>query len=212
MKKKILSLVVISMILFTTLITSGQSNVITKQNTDEFSGTFSEISESNLVKQTTLETITTGMQEYIDQLSCSPLLKQLVIRCIKQGVYDLKKQGINSEVSIDTLELSSYGKERAFGNSRSRFFIFNSYPDTVEIQTTIPSHIENLTGNSTLEIFIKLYPLVDSIKTSKQMIIRTLYQETSGIWPSIGARIVEDNTTTFIIAFGPGMKWNWKIF
>ena len=213
MKKKILSLVVISMIIFTTMIASGQSDVITKQNTNEIPDTFSDISESNLIKQTTLETITEDMQDYIDQLSCSPIIKQFFIQCIKQGLNDLKKQGINSEVSIDTLSLSSYDEKRAFGNSRTRFFIFNSYPDTVQIETTIPPIIQNRTDNSTLEIFIKLYPVVDNIKTSKQMIVRTLTQETSVIWPCIGARIIEDNTTTsFIIAFGPAIKWSWSLF
>jgi len=213
MKKKILSLVVISMIIFTTMIASGQSNVVTKQNTNEIPGTLSDISESKLVKQTTLETITEDMQEYIDQLSCSPIIKQFFIQCIKQGLNDLKKQGINSEVSTDTLSLSSYDEKKAFGNSRTRFFIFNSYPDTVQIETTIPPLVENRTDNSTLEIFIKLYPVVDNIKTSKQMIVRTLTQETSVIWPCIGARIVEDNTTTsFIIAFGPAIKWSWSLF
>jgi len=44
------------------------------------------------------------------------------------------------------------------------------------------------------------------------MPIRKLYQETSVIWPAIGARIKEEDNTVFIIAIGPNIKWDWKLF
>ena len=96
---------------------------------------------------------------------------------------------------------------------KKHMFLMNIHPDTVEIKTTIPPKIENLTReNSTLEIFIKLYPFTDSVETTQRMVLRKLYQKTSLIWPAIGARVIENNITTFIIAFGPGIKRDWKIF
>ena len=213
MKKKIISLLLILIFLMTTFITPVQSINTTKQNTTEFSTQLSTASDSYLLKSTTIGTITTLIKDHLRQMPYSSRFKQRFTTYLELGLYEMEKLGVTSEKNLlETQSILTDGMLPMNGLKR-HLFLMNIDPDTVEIKTTIPPQIENLTGNnSTLEIFIKLYPFTDSVKTTQRIALRKLYQTTSLIWPAIGARVIENNITTFIIAFGPGIKREWKFF
>ena len=213
MKKKIISLLLILILLMTALLTSVQSITITKQNTIELTTQLSTASESHLLKSTTIETITALIKDHLRQMPYLSIFKQRLTRYLELVIYEMEKLGITSEKNlIETQSILTDGM-LPINSLKRHLFLMNINPDTVEIKTTIPPHIENLTGdNSTLEIFIKLIPFTDSVETTQQIALRKLYQETSLIWPAVGARIIENNITTFIIAFGPGIKREWKFF
>jgi len=124
--------------------------------------------------------------------------------------------GITSEKNL--LETENILTKGFFNRKpRIRSFLINLRPDVADVTTSIPPFVINLSKNNesenvSLEIFIKLIPLFDSIQTEQRIILRKLYQSSSLLWPAIGARILEDNVTSFILAFGPGFQWTWRIF
>ena len=213
MKEKIISLVLIVLLLTITFVTPIQSSSTTKQNTIESSIELSTASDSHLFKSTTIGTITTIIKDNLRQMSYSPRFKQRFTKYLELGLYEMEKLGVTPEKNLLETKSILTDKMLPIDGLKRHMFLINIDPDTVEIKTTIPPQLENLTGdNSTLEIFIKLYPITDSVKTTQRMTLRKLYQTTSLIWPAIGARVIENNITTFIIAFGPGIKREWKIF
>ena len=212
MKKKMFSILLISIVLMPTLITSVQSINTTIQEKNNLITQASTLPESGVLESTTIQIITTLMKDYVDEMPYSSRTKERFIRYIEQGMYELERQEVTSEKNLLETQRILTDSENLLEGLKRHKFLFNINPDTVEIETTIPSHISNLTGgNTTHEIFIKLVPFADSVKTSQRIIIRKLYQETSLIFPAIGARVIEDNSTVFIIAFGPGMKRNWRL-
>lgn len=212
MKKKIIALLLI-LLLMITFITPVQSINTTKQNTTEVSTQLSTASDSYLLKSTTIGTITALIKDHLRQMSSSSRFKQRFTKYLELGLYEMEKLGVTSEKNLlETQSILTDGMLPIDGLKR-HLFLMNINPDTVAIKTTIPRRIENLTGdNSTLEIFIKLYPFTDSVETTQRITLRKLYQTTSLLWPAIGARVIENNITTFIIAFGPGIKREWKLF
>jgi hypothetical protein len=124
-------------------------------------------------------------------------------------------KGITAEKTLsETKEMLDHDTGlRLRGSHR---FLINFYPDVARVVTVLPRYTRNISEtnesqNRTLEIFIKLIPFYDYIKTENRIIVRILCQS-SVIWPAIGMRIIEGNTTVFILAFSPGIQWSWKLF
>ena len=143
----------------------------------------------------------------------SPRFKERFTEYLEQGLFEMEKLGITSEKNLLETQTIVTNEPRIKNPFKSHRFLMNINPDSVDIETTIPTYIDNQTGdNYTIEIFIKLIPFVDSIQTIQQIIIRKFYQESSLLWPAIGLRIIEDDKTVFIIAFGKGMTWKFRFW
>lgn len=172
---------------------------------------------NNNYSKSSSESITIGefVEMIKDELHRTPLnsrFKTMFTKYLENGIEEMKEIGIIENNLQETKDIFTKG---LFDRKRLHSFLINYNPDEVYILTTIPPIVRNLsnndTNNRTLEIFIKLIPLFDSIQTEQRIIIRKLYQSTSLIWPALGGRIIEDNSTKFILAFGPGIQWNWRL-
>ena len=213
MNKKFISLLIITIFILINITSSvhgvNLKNQILKDQYTELSNSY----DNDVLKSTKIGDILKLLKDHINKMQCSSKLKIRIHNFLEDAIYEMKENGITYNKNL--FEVQNIIKNRLafrdlFNNHR---FLMNFYPDTVEIETTLPKDIRNISGgNQTLEIFIKLYPIVDFVRTTKQMPIRKLYQETSVIWPAIGARIREDDNTVFIIAIGPNIKWDWKLF
>jgi len=212
MKKKMMSSLLISIFLIMTLIPSVQSTDTTRLNTTELH-TQLPTSESHLLETTTIGTVTALIKDYLHQMPYSSRFKERFTKYLEQGLFEMEKLGITSEKNLLETQIIVTNEPLLKNPFKSHRFLMNINPDSVNIETTIPTYIENQTGdNYTIEIFIKLIPLVDSIQTIQRIIIRKFYQESSLLWPAIGLRIIEDGETVFIIAFGKGITWNFKFW
>ena len=217
MKKKVVSLMIISMFLVTGFITSVQSIETMKQNITTSQPQLPTSSESCPLESITIDTMTTLIKNRLHQMPYTSRFKARFTRYIEMGIKEMEKLGITPEKNLIETQTLLTESPLPLKPSKKHFFLMNLYPDSVDITTTIPTYIENLTGedwadNTTLEIFVKLIPLIDSIETVQRIILRKLYQEASSLLPAIGARIRKDNSTVFIVAFGPGIKWSWRFF
>jgi len=217
MKKKVISLMIILMFLLTGFITSVQSIETKKINTTESNLQLSTDQESNILESITIGMIASLIKNRLQQMPYSQRFKDRFTRYIEKGITEMEKLGITQGKNLDKIQTAPTDNPLALKPAKKHFFLMNIYPDTVDIETIVPRYVQNLTGddwqdNTTIEFFIKLIPLFDSIDTSQRVIIRKLHQSTSLIYPAIGARIIQDNSTLFITAFGPGIKWSWRLF
>ncbi len=212
MKKKIISLLLILLFLMTTLITSVQSTDTTKLNTTELR-TELPMSESHLLETTTIGTVTTFIKDYLHQMQYSPRFKERFTEYLEQGLFEMEKLGITSEKNLLETQTIVTNEPRIKNPFKSHRFLMNFNPDSVEMETTIPTYIDNQSvDNYTVEVFIKLIPFIDSLQTVQRIILRKFYQESSFLWPAIGLRIIEDGETVFIIAFGKGITWKFRFW
>jgi len=217
MKKKVVSLMIISMFLVTGFITSVQSIETKKQKITTSQPQLPTSSESCPLESITIDTMTTLIKNRLHQMPYTSRFKARFTRYIEMGIKEMEKLGVTPEKNLFETQTILTDELLPLKPSKAHFFLMNLYPDSVDITTTIPTYVENLTGddwadNTTLEIFVKLIPFFDSVETVQRIILRKLYQETSLLLPAIGARIREDNSTVFIVAFGPGIKWSWRFF
>jgi len=217
MKKKVVSLMIISMFLVTGFITSVQSIETKKQKITTSQPQLPTSSESCPLESITIDTMTTLIKNRLHQMPYTSRFKARFTRYIEMGIKEMEKLGVTPEKNLFETQTLLAESPLSLKPPRTHLFLMNLYPDSVDITTTIPTYIENLTGddwadNTTLEIFVKLIPFFDSVETVQRIILRKLYQETSLLLPAIGARIREDNSTVFIAAFGPGIKWSWRFF
>ncbi len=216
MKKKVISLIIL-MFLLTGFIASVQSVETKRFYKAESDLQLPVETESYMLESITIGTMTALIKDQLGQLPINSRLKERFEKYIEKGINEMNMMGITSEKSF--VETQTILSDSLLNPKRPKthMFLMNLYPDSVDITTMIPTYIENLTGNdwqdnTTVEIFVKLIPLFDSIDTSQRVIIRKLHQTTSLIYPAIGARIRQDNSTLFIAAFGPGIKWSWRLF
>ena len=217
MKKKLISLMILSLLIITCFITSVQSIDSKKINTTESNLQLSTNQESNILESITIGMITSQIKNRLQQMPYSQRFKDRFTRYIEKGITEMENLGITQGKNLDKIQTTLTDIPLALKPAKKHFFLINIYPDTVDIETIVPTYVQNLTGddwqdNTTIEFFIKLIPLFDSIDTSQRVIIRKLHQSTSLIYPAIGARIRQDNSTVFITAFGPGIKWSWSLF
>ena len=217
MKKKIISLFITIFLLtgFTTIVQSIEiKNILSTNNYQESA----ESSESCIFESITLGRFISEIKEQLNKVPLSSRFKARLVNFIESGINEMEKMGINSEKNLleteDTLSNGLFDRLK----DRSHNFLMNFYPDSVDILTVIPPFEVNLSENNEsensskkLEVFIKLIPVIDSITTENRIIFRILRQS-SIVWPAIGGRILEDNSTTFILAFGPGIQWSWRLF
>jgi len=151
------------------------------------------------------------------QIPVSIQLKHLLAKAIEQGIAQLNTNGLSSEQNLLKMNAEDIGNLAMPRFRLPHVFLINYYPDVVNMSLTLDPwkmEMSNSSGyeNRTLEIFVKLVPIVDYVKTEQRIIFRKLYQNTAYLFPSIGCRILQDNSTLFIIAFGPMMQRNWKLF
>lgn len=209
MRKKFITFIIITLFLVTTSTTTAYQQTNRIQ-----SPTISSEPESSspILNSITLEDFITTLHQHIQQLPLNSKIKFLLTYSIKKGYHDLEQLGLTPKTTLT--ETQQLLLEYPLGGiqARARFFIINVYPDTVTILTSIPPNIVNLSEeNTTLEILIKITPFLDYIQTEQRIILRKLYQSTSLLWPAIGGRIQEGNTTKFILVFGPGIRWDWRL-
>ena len=217
MKKKVISLMIIMMFLITGFIASVQSVETKRLYKAESDLQLPLEIKSHMLESITIETMTSLIKDRLGQLPINSRLKERFARYIEKGINEMNMMGITSEKNlVETQNILTDGLLNP-KRPKTHIFLMSLYPDSVDITTMIPTYIENLTGdewqdNTTIEIFVKLIPLFDSVSTSQRVIIRKLRQTTSIVYPAIGARIRQDNSTLFIAAFGPGIKWSWRLF
>ena len=213
MRKKLITMVFVLLCVLIILLPSVLGVTLTKNLTQQKSISQSPEKDSNPLSSLTLQQLKNLLIDYIHKSSLSFLLKQQLLYSINQGLNELQHTGIVSFSHFCKTSTNLPKGILGFNGLSRHFILLNIDPDTVKIRTTLPPEIQNISGdNATLEIFIKLYPYRDSIQTTQTIIIRKLYQETSVLLPAIGARIIQNNITTFIIAFGLGMRREWKFF
>ena len=213
MTKKIFILPIILLLIVTTSTSVAIQHLELKDNST-ISNETQLLPKLSLMETTTIQDFITILYTQIQQLPTNSLTRYLLTKSIEQGMKQIKKIGITSETSLsETQEILVEITPNV--RPRARFFIINIYPDDVQMLLTTPPHVINLSNNGsaneTLEILFKIMPLVDFIQTEQRIIIRKLYQYTSFILPAIGGRILEDNTTKFILVFGPGIRWDWRL-
>lgn len=224
MNRKIISMLVVLMFIATSsMVVMGQSFGIKTLDIKQASETNDQIKipkadELCVLESITVDEVITLIKEQLHQIISNSRLRLLLMKCIENGISEMGEMGITSEKSLmETENIMSTGK---FFNIKPRGihrFMINIDPDAVLLSTTLPSREIDLTGdneseNKTLEIFVKLIPLLDSVSTEQRLIIRKLHQRTALLWPAIGARIIEGDETTFILAFGKGIYWSFRIF
>ncbi|MEM0466546.1 MAG: hypothetical protein QXX20_02950 [Candidatus Thermoplasmatota archaeon] len=158
------------------------------------------------------------LKEYLENVSVSPSIKQQLYRSIELGLAEMKYLNIQPEQTLK--EVQDYYPTGIRGPfQRDHIFLMNFYPDVVSINVLFPTYKINITHENktsditqVLEIFVKLVPLFDSVQTQNRIFIRKLYQKTSPIWPAIGGRILDNDTTVFILAFGLKIDWKMRFF
>jgi hypothetical protein len=203
MNRKVITLLVIAMFIATssTTVAVGSIEFINQSSTDYYeSTTISEFAEI--------------IKDELYRTRLNSRIEMFFTKCIEKGIEELEEIGIierNLEETEDILTKGFFNRK-----TRYRSILINYNPDEVNIYTTIPPFVRNIsdneTENRTLEIFIKLIPIFDIIETEQRIFIRKLYQSTSLLWPAIGGRIIEDNSTKFILAFGAAIHWYWRLF
>jgi len=206
MNKKIISLLVIAIFIATssTTITAKSMELMNQSSTN-----YNKFSSESITIGEFVEII----KDELDRSRLNSRFKLILMKFIEEGTKEIEEIGITENSLQETENIFTKG----FFNRkpRSRSFLINLNPDMVTIYTTIPPFVRNLsnneTENRTLEIFIKLIPLFDMIETEQRIFIRKLYQSTSTLWPAIGGRITEGDSTKFILAFGPGIQWYWRL-
>ena len=162
---------------------------------------------------TTIQDMVLLMEEYLESLSLPPRLHLLFSRSISRGLHQLDTVGIHPSMTIKDTSTMLTPNHVPLALQKSRLFLVSSYPDMVDMNLTIPPFEQNESEeNVSIEIFIKLYPVVDYVMCEKEWIIRTFCQETSLLWPAIGGRVIKEDETSFIMAFGPGIRWSWRLF
>jgi hypothetical protein len=210
MKNKLLSLVLITLIIATSYSTIAQPQQQI-QPAQQYNCIAASDPRTNL-DSITLNHLITLIKDNIQNLQISQKLQTLVNRFINRGVQQLQQQGITLETPINNIQTI----EPLATRKRSAFFLINYNPDSIFILTSIEPYQVNLSdnqtqGNQTLEILIKIMPFLDYVQTEQLIILRKLYQSTSLLWPAIGIRILEDDTTVFILMFGPGIQRSWRL-
>jgi len=217
MKKKLLSIMILAILVASGFLSSVQSSEIKSSYTKDSNVSLSTNTQANNLESLTIGLLTELITNHLQKTPYPIKLKEKFLQYLDKGINEMNELGITSEKNLfETQDILSDGFFTV-GRPTTHFFLLNLYPDFVDITVTLPTYIENLTGdewqdNTTLEIFVKLIPLLDSIDTSQRVIIRKLYQKTSVLWPVIGGRIRQDNSTLVMAAFGPGIKWTWRIF
>ena len=206
MKKKLLSIVLVSMFIFTAFASASNTKILKSENTS--------IVDQNSTDSIKVNEIVENIIDYLNELQISDKSKSILRSFILLGLKNLEKIDIDKDVSISDSQ-DIINERGIFGRTKNKFVLINYRPDNVILNVTLPTKIinlsdENQTSNRTLEIFVKLIPFIDVVETEQRVIIRKLYQS-SVIWPAIGARIVEDDETSFILAFGINIKWSWKL-
>jgi hypothetical protein len=136
---------------------------------------------------------------------------------IKNGVKELHQSGYSTQVTLGKLQRECSSGLFNRGVQRHHRVLMNFYPDIVVINTSLPIYTEDASeqlgiSNATIEFFIKIVPLVDTIETQNRIFLRTLTQKTSVLGPAIGIRLIESNTTVFILAFGSNIQRSWHLF
>lgn len=178
----------------------------------------SHTSVSESTPTITISDIRLLLYEKLQHYPLNPQIRLILQHSIDEGMKDLETMGVSFKENILNPQKSSVEMPLKL-LKRTHVMLLNFYPDVVNISLTLRPFVTNLSSNitgqnttHTLEIFIKLIPVIDFVKTEQRIILRKVYQNTPLLWPSIGCRILEENTTVFIIAFGPGMQRSWKIF
>ncbi len=199
MKNKILSLIIITIFLFSsTFVVLGEGGHDTKE------------------KSLKIDELILEIEENLEKMPISNMKKEMLSRFIDLGIEEMHDIGITAETSVSELEPLSDQEFRLL-SSRGHFFMLSFEPDEVVVSTMLPTYISNTSDNesednSSIEIFLKIVPLFDTIMTKKQFIFRKFYQSTSLIFPAIGLRLIENDETTFLIAFGMGISWYFRFF
>lgn len=194
-KSVVLSLMLVLVLLITPVLSTASFHIT------------NERASLRLPSPITMDELVIQLSEYLSQAPLPSSIKRGLQSSIHRGVAYLSTHG-------DGLQS---GPQGVFALRKTRFVLFNLYPDDVTIETTYPRRTRNLSTNASsgnvtqiLEIFLKIIPISDHIQTEKRIILRKLYQETSILGPAIGARILENNETSFIIAFGFGIQRYWR--
>jgi hypothetical protein len=217
MKKKIFSILILTLLVVSGFLSSVQSRDMTTTFKGDGDVSLSVNTQENNIQNITIKSFTDMIMAHLDKTSHSTKFKERFQRYIATGINKMSEFGITSEKTLDEAQDILSDGFFTVGRPTTHFFLFNLYPDFVDITVTLPIYVENLTGeqwqeNTTFEVFIKLIPLFDDISTSQRVIIRKLYQKTSVLWPVIGGRIRQNNSTLVMAAFGPGIKWTWRVF
>jgi hypothetical protein len=163
----------------------------------------------------TVGKIVSMIENELQRMPVNAQMKTMLLTSLKQGVAEMGTTGVTTETTLSELK-EILDHDTSFRLRGSHRFLMNFYPDVAQVVTVLPRYTRNLSEtnesqNRTLEIFIKLIPFYDYIKTENRIIVRILCQS-SIIWPAIGMRILEGNTTVFIFACSPGIQWSWKLF
>ena len=169
-----------------------------------------EAASSSLLETTTIASCISYLNEYIENMPFSAHFKHYLSTSVEQGCQELKLFGISPDATVNECE-DIVGQKDLKDRLKTRRIIFNIYQDTVEIETVLPIFVKEQTENSSIEVFVKLVPIFDSVKTEQRLIIPKLVQETSFLWPAIGFRLVEDNETILIFAVGAGIRWSLRL-
>jgi hypothetical protein len=221
MKKKI-PLLILSMLTIFLLITSSTAQPIVSLQDKQSNSKDQIFSTDNKLSSCTIHDLIEAMDRYIDQLPIGIQLKQRLHKYIDNGIIELKNNGITVDQTVrETQNYEPTGLKGPF--QKNHLFLMNILPDIVSINVILPTYRTNISnGNSSdnesenntqvLELFVKLVPFVDSVQTQNRILLRKLYQKTSSIWPAVGGRILDNETTIFILAFGPQIDWSMRFF